>query len=108
MTKLNSDRVNKVNENFNFTFKKFVEYHNQRIVDQLIKKRQGKLSDEVSRNTIDAFPLSLSELEIAWSFYDDNFEWLEELVYNAIAQNYIDAHSDEPKKVAHEFDKVGD
>jgi len=55
MTKLNSDRVNKVNENFNFTFK-----------------------------------------------------WLEELVYNAIIKNYNDAHSDEPKKVAHEFDKVGD
>ena len=42
-------------------------------------------------------PLKLDELEIAWSFYDDNFEWLEELVYNAIAQNYIDAHSNEPK-----------
>jgi hypothetical protein len=53
-------------------------------------------------------PLSLDELEVAWSFYDDNFEWLEELVYNAIIKNYNDAHSDEPKKVAHEFDKVGD
>ncbi len=42
MTKLNSDRVNKVNENFNFTFKKFVEYHNQQIVDAVIhKKKKG-------------------------------------------------------------------
>ena len=100
MTKLNSDRVNKVNENFNFTFKKFVEYHNQQIVDAVIHQKKKGYSKEID-------PLSLDELEVAWSFYDDNFEWLEELVYNAIAQNYIDAHSDEPKKVAHEFDKVG-
>jgi len=100
MTKLNSDRVNKVNENFNFTFKKFVEYHNQQIVDAVIHQNKKNMG-------INLDPLSLDELEVAWSFYDDNFEWLEELVYNAIIKNYNDAHSDEPKKVAHEFDKVG-
>ena len=105
MTKLNSDRVNKVNENFNFTFKKFVEYHNQQIVDAVIHQKKKGHSYVNNSSVID--PLSLDELEIAWSFYDDNFEWLEELVYNAIIKNYNDAHSDEPKKVAHEFDIVG-
>ena len=105
MTKLNSDRVNKVKENFTFTFKRFVEYYNQQIIDQLVKNRKENSLDAVVYNI--PTPLKLDELEIAWSFYDDNFEWLEELVYNAIIKNYNDAHSDEPKKVAHEFDKVG-
>jgi|TARA_X000001388_G_C2179249_1_gene102916 hypothetical protein len=108
MTKLNSDRVNKVKENFTFTFKRFVEYRNQQIIDAIIhQKKKSKDGIKYDLSLLQT-PLSLDELEIAWSFYDDNFEWLEELVYNAIAQNYIDAHSDEPKKVAHEFDKVGD
>ena len=73
MTKLNSDRVNKVNENFNFTFKKFVEYHNQQIVDAVIHQNKKNMG-------INLDPLSLDELEIAWSFYDDNFECLNYLL----------------------------
>ena len=37
-------------------------------------------------------PLKLDELETAWSFYEDNFEWLEETIYNQVAMNYIQAH----------------
>ena len=55
------------------------------------KKNKGYEESEVIN------PLSLDELHTAWSFYEDNYEWLEELVYNAIAENYIDSHSDELK-----------
>ncbi len=88
MTEINSDRVNK--DNFTFTFKRFVEYHNQRIVDQLIKQR-NKDSFDVTVSELKT-PLSLSELNVAWSFFEDNFEILEDLIYDRITNNYIDAH----------------
>ena len=87
MTEINSDRVNTLKEKFIFTFKRFVEYRNQQIVDALIKKKNKGYEESEAIN-----PLSLDELHVAWSFYEDNYEWLEELVYNAIAENYIDAH----------------
>ena len=105
MTEINSDRVNTLKEKFTFTFKRFVEYHNQRIVDQLIKQR-NKDSFDVTVSELKT-PLSLSELHIAWSFYEDNFEILEDLVYESIAENYIDAHEKDSKSVANDFDKVG-
>ena len=86
MTEINSDRVNTLKEKFTFTFKRFVEYRNQQIVDALIKqKNKGHMVEVIN-------PLSLDELHTAWSFYEDNYEWLEELVYNAIAENYLDSH----------------
>ena len=102
MTEIDSDRVNTLKEKFTFTFKRFVEYHNQRIVDQLIKQRKKgsldvkdwKTAKVVSNLTT---PLSLSELNIAWSFYEDNFDALEDLVYQSIAENYIDAHEKDLK-----------
>ncbi len=98
MTEINSDRVNTLKEKFTFTFKRFVEYRNQQIVDALIKKKNKGYEESEVIN-----PLSLDELHIAWSFYEDNYEWLEELVYNAIAENYIDAHLDaEEKRVVDE------
>ena len=98
MTQINSDRVNTLKEKFTFTFKRFVEYRNQQIVDALIKKKNKGYEESEVIN-----PLSLDELHIAWSFYEDNYEWLEELVYNAIAENYIDAHLDaEEKRVVDE------
>jgi hypothetical protein len=91
MTEINSDRVNTLKEKFTFTYKRFVEYHNQRIIDQLIKQRKkGSFDIVVSKLKT---PLSLSELNIAWSFYEDNFEILEDLVFNTISENYIDAHT---------------
>ena len=93
MTEINSDRVNTLKEKFTFTFKRFVEYRNQQIVDALIKKKNKGYEESEAIN-----PLSLDELHVAWSFYEDNYEWLEELVYNAIAENYIDSHGDEPKE----------
>ena len=95
MTEINSDRVNTLKEKFTFTFKRFVEYRNQQIIDQLIKQRKKDSLDVVVSNL--KTPLSLDELHIAWSFYEDNYEWLEELVYNAIAENYLDSHGDELK-----------
>ena len=96
MTQINSDRVNTLKEKFTFTFKRFVEYRNQQIVDALIKQKNKGHSEVIN-------PLSLDELHVAWSFYEDNYEWLEELVYNAIAENYIDAHLDaEEKRVVDE------
>jgi len=96
MTEINSDRVNTLKEKFTFTFKRFVEYRNQQIVDALIKQKNKGHSEVIN-------PLSLDELHVAWSFYEDNYEWLEELVYNAIAENYIDAHLDaEEKRVVDE------
>jgi len=92
MTQINSDRVNTLKEKFTFTFKRFVEYRNQQIVDALIKKKNKGYEESEAIN-----PLSLDELHVAWSFYEDNYEWLEELVYNAIAENYIDSHGDELK-----------
>ena len=92
MTEINSDRVNTLQEKFTFTFKRFVEYRNQQIVDALIKKKNKGYEESEAIN-----PLSLDELHVAWSFYEDNYEWLEELVYNAIAENYIDSHGDELK-----------
>ena len=44
MTKLNSDRVNKVKENFTFTFKRFAEYRNQQIIDAIIHQKKYNLS----------------------------------------------------------------
>ena len=90
MTEINSDRVNTLKEKFTFTFKRFVEYRNQQIVDALIKQKNKGHSEVIN-------PLSLDELHTAWSFYEDNYEWLEELVYNAIAENYLDSHGDELK-----------
>ena len=90
MTEINSDRVNKVQENFTFTFKRFVEYYNQQIIDQLVKNRRENSLDAVVCNI--PTPLKLDELETAWSFYEDNFEWLEETIYNQVAMNYIQAH----------------
>jgi len=92
MTEINSDRVNTLKEKFTFTFKRFVEYRNQQIVDALIKKKNKGYEESEAIN-----PLSLDELHVAWSFYEDNYEWLEELVYNAIAENYLDSHGDELK-----------
>jgi len=92
MTQINSDRVNTLKEKFTFTFKRFVEYRNQQIVDALIKKKNKGYEESEAIN-----PLSLDELHVAWSFYEDNYEWLEELVYNAIAENYLDSHGDELK-----------
>ena len=98
MTEINSDRVNTLKEKFTFTFKRFVEYRNQQIIDAIIHQKK-KSKDGIKYDlTLLQTPLSLDELETAWSFYDDNFEWLEELVYNAIAENYINAHGDEPKE----------
>ena len=77
MTQINSDRVNTLKEKFTFTFKRFVEYRNQQIVDALIKKKNKGYEESEAIN-----PLSLDELHVAWSFYEDNYEWLEELVYN--------------------------
>ena len=91
MTEINSDRVNTLKEKFIFTYKRFVEYQNQRIVDDLIKQRKKGSLDVVVSNL--KTPLSLSELNIAWSFYEDNFEILEDLVFNTISENYIDAHT---------------
>ena len=90
MTEINSDRVNTLKEKFTFTFKRFVEYRNQQLVDALIKQKNKGHSEVIN-------PLSLDELHVAWSFYEDNYEWLEELVYNAIAENYLDSHGDELK-----------
>ena len=90
MTEINSDRVNTLKEKFTFTYKRFVEYHNQRIVDSLIKQRRKGSLDVVVSNL--KTPLSLSELNVAWSFYEDNFEILEDLIFNTISENYIDAH----------------
>ena len=90
MTQINSDRVNTLKEKFTFTYKRFAEYHNQRIVDALIKQKNKGHSEVIN-------PLSLDELHIAWSFYEDNFDILEDLVYQTIAENYIDAHGDELK-----------
>ena len=90
MTEINSDRVNTLKEKFTFTYKRFAEYHNQRIVDALIKQKNKGHSEVIN-------PLSLDELHIAWSFYEDNFDILEDLVYQTIAENYIDAHGDELK-----------
>jgi hypothetical protein len=95
MTEINSDRVNTLKEKFTFTYKRFVEYQNQRIVDDLIKQRKKGSLDVVVSNL--KTPLSISELNIAWSFYEDNFDALEDLVYQTIAENYIDAHGDELK-----------
>ena len=100
MTEINSDRVNTLKEKFTFTYKRFVEYHNQRIVDALIKQKNKGHSEVIN-------PLSLDELHIAWSFYEDNFDALEDLVYQTIAENYIDAHQNDSKSVANDFDKVG-
>ena len=90
MTEINSDRVNKVQENFTFTFKRFVEYYNQQIIDQLVKNRRENSLDAVVCNI--PTPLSYSELNVAWSFFEDNFEILEDLIYDRITNNYIDAH----------------
>jgi len=90
MTEINSDRVNTLKEKFTFTYKRFVEYHNQRIIDQLIKQRKKNSLDVVVSNL--ETPLSLSELNVAWSFYEDNFEILEDLVFSTISENYINAH----------------
>ena len=105
MTEINSDRVNTLKEKFTFTYKRFVEYQNQRIVDDLIKQRKKGSLDVVVSNL--KTPLSISELNIAWSFYEDNFDALEDLVYQTIAENYIDAHQNDSKSVANDFDKVG-
>ena len=90
MTEINSDRVNTLKEKFIFTYNRFVEYHNQRIIDQLIKQRKKNSLDVVVSNL--ETPLSLSELNVAWSFYEDNFEILEDLVFSTISENYINAH----------------
>ena len=90
MTEINSDRVNTLKEKFTFTYNRFVEYHNQRIIDQLIKQRKKNSLDVVVSNL--ETPLSLSELNVAWSFYEDNFEILEDLVFSTISENYINAH----------------
>jgi len=90
MTEINSDRVNTLKEKFTFTYNRFVEYHNQRIIDQLIKLKKKDSLDVVVSNI--ETPLSLSELNVAWSFYEDNFEILEDLVFNTISENYINAH----------------
>ena len=103
MTEINSDRVNK--DNFTFIFKRYVEHHNQQIIDQLIKQRK-KDSFDVTVSELKT-PLSLSELNVAWSFFENNFEILEDLVYESIAENYIDAHEKDSKSVANDFDKVG-
>ena len=95
MTEINSDRVNTLKEKFTFTYKRFVEYQNQRIVDDLIKQRKKGSLDVVVSNL--KTPLSISELNIAWSFYEDNFDALEDLVYQTIAENYIDAHQNDSK-----------
>ena len=103
MTEINSDRVNK--DNFTFTFKRFVEHHNQQIIDQLIElKRKNSLDVTVSELKT---PLSYSELSVAWSFFEDNFEILEDLIYDRITNNYIDAHHNDSNSVANDFDKVG-
>ena len=93
MTEINSDRVNTLKEKFIFTYKRFVEYHNQQVVDQLIKQRKKGSLDVVVSNL--KTPLSISELNVAWSFYEDNFDVLEDIVYQSIAENYIDAHQDD-------------
>ena len=85
---INSDRVNR--DKFTFTFKRFSEYYNQQIIDQLIKQRKKDSLDVVVSNLTP--PLSLDELHVAWSFYEDNFEILEDLLYQSIAENYTDAH----------------
>ena len=90
MTEINSDRVNTLKEKFTFTYNRFVEYQNQRIIDQLIKQRKKGSLDVVVSNL--ETPLSLSELNVAWSFYEDNFEILEDLVFSTISENYINAH----------------
>ena len=95
MTEINSDRVNTLQEKFTFTFKRFVEHHNQQIIDQLIEQRKEGSLDVVVSNL--KTPLSLDELNVAWSFFEDNFEILEDLIYDRIYNNYIDAHGDELK-----------
>ena len=85
MTEINSDRVNTLKEKFTFTFKRFVEYRNQQIVDALIKQKNKGHSEVIN-------PLSLDKLHMAWSFFEDNFEILEDLIYDRITSNYIDAH----------------
>ena len=90
MTEINSDRVNTLKEKFTFTYNRFVEHQNQRIIDQLIKQRKKGSLDVVVSNL--ETPLSLSELNVAWSFYEDNFEILEDLVFSTISENYINAH----------------
>ena len=49
MTEINSDRVNTLQEKFTFTFKRFVEHHNQQIIDQLIKQRKKNSFDPESQ-----------------------------------------------------------
>ena len=101
MTEINSDRVNK--DNFTFTFKRYVEHHNQQIIDQLIElKRKNSFDVTVSELKT---PLSYSELSVAWSFFEDNFEILEDLIYDRITNNYIDAHEGTTDTPAYDVNK---
>ena len=83
--------------NFNFTFDRFVEHHNQGVNDSLVKQRvknSFSLLNNFPADTIDNIktPLTHSELNVAWSFFEDNFEILENLIFDHITSNYTDGH----------------
>jgi len=80
-----------------FTFNRFVEHHNQGVNDSLVKQRAKNsfsLLNNFPADTIDNIktPLTRSELNVAWSFFEDNFEILEDIIFNHITNNYIDGH----------------
>jgi len=77
-------------DNFIFTFNKFVEHHNQGVIDSLVQQRKPN-SFDVTVSKLKT-PLTHSELNVAWSFFEDNFEILENLIFDRITSNYIDGH----------------
>jgi len=77
-------------DNFIFTFNKFVEHHNQGVIDSLVQQRKPN-SFDVTVSKLKT-PLTRSELNVAWSFFEDNFEILENLIFDRITSNYIDGH----------------
>ena len=85
-------------DNFIFTFNKFVEHHNQGVIDSLVQQRKPNSFDVSVGRTAGKSklktPLTHNELSIAWEFfdYDEHFEILENLIFDHITSNYTDGH----------------
>ena len=94
--------------NFNFTFDRFVEHHDKGIKDSLVKIRKPSSFNlnlfPEGANKIKT-PLTHSELNVAWSFFEDNFEILEDIIYDHITSNYIDAHEGTTDTPAYDVNK---
>ena len=90
-------------DNFIFTFNKFVEHHNQGVIDSLVQQRKPN-SFDVTVSKLKT-PLTHSELNVAWSFFEDNFEILEDIIYDHITSNYIDAHEGTTDTPAYDVNK---